>query len=752
MEQLSHNQVIRIACGELAGLYRVIFDEPGRLLTVVVRIGDDPAGSPDVTREASAQGGSGLPTNRRPQPFRGALRWIDRRQLEELDDARDLIRVNIEPEAIYLIPIKSTCAAAQFERRRVVMAGFLDFSHLYESVIVHGGLGGLVRDAMRTAKASRHLVYKCWSLLCRYGIVESSLRPRLDRCGAPSVRRPCDPGGRKKAGRKTTEQRLAAKAGRPQEPKQPGMSSEWRAKILAADRRIPSPKPRMPERCDQIIGSHFVQTYRYDGDLLVKVDLGMGEYPNRQQIRRVLSIEYSRLERALEKTTQGHYARALRGAGGRSWRGVSGPGHTWAIDSTIGDIYLRSSLDRAWIVGRPIVYVIVDVWSTAVVGFYVCLEGPSWAMAKLALFSAAAAQAMVADLWGYTPVLGLNPEPTLVAALQCDRGEYLSRRASETARQLLPIMSYAAPRRPDWKGSVEVLHRIEKDMQYHFVPGAIDARRAEYELRRFRPDEAALTVRDYVHVLYEMFTEYNLTADRTSRLDGQMQAAVVFPSPAGLWHWGHEVGIGCRRHIPTSELISALLPACNARITRRGIQLGNRTYGGPEVERRKWIDVARNYGVSDLPIHYFPGTVAKIWTPDMDGTGMLELQLSDQSTASPELTFDEVTDAYAYALARRGDVEHQRTLLRLAARQRRKDIVNAASALTAEAVGRAPVATRTLTEARQMEIAANANPPASTGPDDGGPPAADAGDESYLEAMRAILGTMRDEENHDDGA
>ncbi|OIQ68458.1 hypothetical protein GALL_499490 [mine drainage metagenome] len=227
-----------------------------------------------------------------------------------------------------------------------------------------------------------------------------------------------------------------------------------------------------------------------------------------------------------------------------------------------------------------------------------------------------------------------------------------------------------------------------------------------------------------------------------------MQAAGVFPSPAGLWHWGHEVGIGFRRHVPTSELISALLPACNARITGRGIQLANRTYGSPEVERRKWIDVARNYGASDLPIHYFPGTVAKLWTPDMDGTGMLELQLSDQSTASPELTFDEVTDAYVYAQARRGDVEHQRTLLRLAARQRRKDTVNAASALTAEAVGRAPGATPTLTEARQMEIAiaANAHPPAPQVPDDGGSPAVDAGDEAYLEAMRAILGTMRDEE------
>lgn len=42
MEQLSHNQVIRISSGDLVGLYRVIFDEPRRNLTVVVRIGDDP--------------------------------------------------------------------------------------------------------------------------------------------------------------------------------------------------------------------------------------------------------------------------------------------------------------------------------------------------------------------------------------------------------------------------------------------------------------------------------------------------------------------------------------------------------------------------------------------------------------------------------------------------------------------------------------------------------------------------------------
>ena len=114
--------------------------------------------------------------------------------------------------------------------------------------------------------------------------------------------------------------------------------------------------------------------------------------------------ELTRLQRILEKTTKAHFKRALRGLTARNWEGVAGPGHTWAIDSTVGDIYLRSSVNRAWIVGRPIVYIIVDIWSTAVVGFYVCLTGPSWNTAKVSLFNATADPALLGDLWGYEPI------------------------------------------------------------------------------------------------------------------------------------------------------------------------------------------------------------------------------------------------------------------------------------------------------------------------------------------------------------
>lgn len=743
---MTHNHVIRITKGPRTGIFRVILDEVRTERTVLVCID----ASPVALVESKQRGQAIAPAihhKKRQAPLIGALLWFDRSELVALHDAHQLHAVEIEPETVFLVPLSGDHAKACFEKRKKMMAAFLDFDQLRDGILAHAGLGELVRDAMKAGSASRGIVYKCWSLLCRYGITESSLRPRYDLCGAPGVSRPCDPGGRKKAGRLSTKQRIAAAVGKPTAPEQPGMNTDWRSRILAADRLTPSPKPKMPERCDRIVKSHFIRRFRQDGDQLVEVTPNLGEYPNRRQIQRVLEVDIPRLLRLLQRTTEGHFKRSLRGAAGRSWKGVAGPGHTWAIDSTIGDMYLRSSLNRAWVLGRPVVYVLVDVWSTAVVGFYVCLDGPSWATAKLSLFCSGADPILVADLLGYQPMGALTPAPTLSAMLLCDRGEYLSRNARQTGVQLLPMQSYAPPYRPDLKGLVEVLHRIEKDKQYHFVPGAIDARRAEYELRRFDPTDSVLTVRDYFRYLYIVFCTYNLTADRQNRLDAHMRAAGVFPSPAGLWRWGHEIGIGFRRHVPQAEIITTLLPESTARITRSGIRFAQRDYVCKTATEQQWFEQARNFGGWDIPCQYFPGSVGRIWTPNGTGAGMLELQLSDQSTASPELSFDEVVDAFEYARATRAQVEHAKTMTRLASLKAAEQIVTTASELTAEAESRHNGTKPTMTESRRLEIAVNveglpvAETPAQVTQSESNSDPDHAG-ESYLIAMRNILADL----------
>lgn len=745
MEPLSHNQVIRITDGPRKGIYRVIFDEVALGRTAVVSIPFEDkhlaTAAPPAHQEAQKAVKKG------PPPLIGALIWLDREELIELDRALHLQRVQVEPASIYLQPIASSKAETLFATRLRAMAPFLDVDRLREGILVHGGLGGLVKEAMQSAQVGRTNIYKCWSLLCRHGIMASSLRPRHDLCGAPGTLRPCDPGGRKKPGRRPEKQRIAALCGDFIPDEQPGMSTAWRRIILAADKAIPTPKPPMGARAIAILASHFVQRFRYEGDALVHVQLKQGEYPNKRQIRRVLEREIPRLQRLINSTTQQHFDRSMRGAGSRSWKGVLGPGHTWAIDSTIGDIYLRSAINRAWIIGRPIVYVIVDVWSTAVVGFFVCLEGPSWAMAKHALFSAASEPALIGELWGYAPALCLDPAPTLCSILLCDRGEYLSRAASQTAFKCRFIASYAPPYRPDMKGIVEVLHRIEKDRQYQFAPGAINARRKEFDLRRIRPADAALTVREYVHYLETVFTEYNLTASREGRLDAHMRAASVMPTPAGLWRWGHGVGLGFRREIPRAELISSLLVRDKARVTGRGVRFMQRQYTDPAIHEHQWIDQARNFGSWDIPCHHFTGSVSRIWTPNPWQSGMLELRLSEQSTASLDLTADEVVDAYRYAMSNNANTEHQRTQIQVALHRRRKEIVARATEFTAEATQHESTDIPTLTEARHLETTTHASSIHPSAPSNAQEISSqEDGEEEYLSMMREISRSMENAE------
>lgn len=697
-----------------AGIYRVILNDQllPSLAVVLVEPDEKAAVQKKGGRKKKPDAALKRPRKKAPRALLGELRWIDRGRLQSLSDEKLLQPIELVRPAARTLEGRDK---EDYERRVEAMAGFLDPKNLQESIVVHSGLAGLVKEAMERAGVSRSYVYKQWSSLCRFGIHERSLTPARDRCGAPGVARPSDrlPDGklsRQKAGRWTLKQRVARAHGQILPPEQPGMSSEWAAAIRAADKLIPTPKPAWPARCDLIIRSSFCGKAQEEDGKIVVVAPEKGSYPNNRQIRRVIDVLKTRIERIIERTTKRHFKMAKRGLVARNWQGVAGPGHTWAIDSTVGDVYLRSSVNRAWIVGRPIVYIIVDIWSTAVVGFYVCLTGPSWNTAKVSLFNAAADPHLVAEMWGYQPILTLDPAPTMCYALMCDRGEYLSKAHRATALKLIPLTSYAPPYRGDLKGLVEVLHRIEKDKQFLFIPGAMDFRREELELRRVNPEDCVMTVREYTHYLYEIFTEYNATADRSHRRDDQMIAAGVYPSPAGLWRWGHAMGIGFRRHVDQGDLISELLPSSTGYVRDDAVRHAGCDYWSTEVQAAQWTTIARNLGGREIPVSHYPGAMQSIWTPNQDAGGHLRLKLRDESRVSAEVSFDEWMDCLALQVMQRPDAQHERLVNAMGSLDRIRAIKDNAVRLTSETLAKASGPVPTMAEARQIEVAGTSHP------------------------------------------
>lgn len=695
---LMHNETIIMDSNGKNSLFRVVLTDKYFDIAVLANI--------DIEKELEPELG-GRKRNEKimkrkagPPPNIGELIWTKITGLADLETQGLVRKVEIESKQAYLRKL-SPSNEVIFQTRLNAMSSFLDLDQLSENLFSYHSIAKLVEAAAEKSKCSKPAIYRWFSLLCREGFTENSLRPKLNRCGAPGQLRPCEVGGRKKPGRKTIKEKSAPNSSI---KIQPGMNANWRHLIMAADRKIPTPKPKFPDRYQQIIESSFLKRFTQIDGKLIPSALVQGEYPNRSQVRRVLETELPRLQRIIEKTTKAHFQRTFRGMTGRNWKGVAGPGHTWAIDSTIGDIYLRSSINRAWIIGRPVVYIIVDIWSTAIVGFYVCLMGPSWDMAKLALFSAAADPTLIGELWDYQPIVSLNPLPTLPVVLMCDRGEYLSKAAKATGMKLIDCLSYAPPYRADLKGLVEVLHRIEKDKQYNWVPGSIDARRNEYELRRFDPTTSVLTLKEYTNYLHGIFSGYNLTADRTNRLDTHMIAAGTHPSPAGLWHWGHEVGIGTRKSISQEQLITDLLPKATARVTRQGLRFSRLTYESETINQEQWTAISRNFGSWELDAFYYSGSASRIWTPNLEKTGLIEHTLSQQTLASREQTFDEIADAFMYGKTNTAELAHWNLMRNLEIRKNANDIIAQAKIMTDEAIKKNIGAIPNITASRSVEI------------------------------------------------
>src|SRR5258708_34001474 len=81
----------------------------------------------------------------------------------------------------------------------------------------------------------------------------------------------------------------------------------------------------------------------------------------------------------------GAYNLRSRAAIGSLRSAIPGPGYLYEIDATVADVYLVSAFNRRRIIGRAVIYVVIDVFSNLIVGVSVSFEGPIWIGAMLAL-------------------------------------------------------------------------------------------------------------------------------------------------------------------------------------------------------------------------------------------------------------------------------------------------------------------------------------------------------------------------------
>ncbi|MBD2566593.1 Mu transposase C-terminal domain-containing protein [Anabaena lutea] len=389
----------------------------------------------------------------------------------------------------------------------------------------------------------------------------------------------------------------------------------------------------------------FHQGYEMQNGVLVPVLPPASELPTFAQFRYWYEKERDISQQKISREGKRRFNLRHRAVLGDSTQMAFGPGSIYQIDATIGDIYLVSSLDRNRIIGRPVIYFVIDTFSRLITGFSVSLEGPSWLGAMLALENVATNKVAFCAEYGIEIDEADWPSHHLPEAILADRGELEGYNADNLVNALNIRVSNTPPYRADWKGIVERNFRLSNDKMIRWMPGAVNRVRERGD-KDYRLD-AILDLQEFRKLIILSILDHNkLHRMNWYRMNEFMIQDYVEPYPIELWNWGIQNRVGHLRQIAPEIVRLNLLPSAEASVTPQGIYYQGLNYTCELAIREQWFVKARVNGRWKIPIAYDPRRLDIIYLR-RDDTRILEpCQLSETQKTFRERDWFEVIDYF----------------------------------------------------------------------------------------------------------
>ncbi len=288
-----------------------------------------------------------------------------------------------------------------------------------------------------------------------------------------------------------------------------------------------------------MIKDYYAEEFQYDeNNVKLPILIPPEKRPTFCQFRYWYKTENSNLEKTITaRHGAKRYALEHRAILGTSKQETIGPGSRYQIDATVADVYLVSQYQRNWIIGRPVIYVIIDVFSRMIVGVYVGLEGPSWLGAMMALSNAVTDKVSFCQEFGLSITEEQWPCHHIPECILGDRGELLGMTVETMIPNLHIRIENTASYRADWKGLVERYFKVIHERVKPFLSGYIDTDFRQRGARDYRLD-GRLDLDQFTEIILEIVLYHNSHELKTYNRYQEMIADDIPPIPIELWNWG----------------------------------------------------------------------------------------------------------------------------------------------------------------------------------------------------------------------
>lgn len=307
---------------------------------------------------------------------------------------------------------------------------------------------------------------------------------------------------------------------------------------------------------------------------------------------------------------------------------TDGPGTRFQIDATIADVYLVSSFDRNLIIGRPVVYGVIDVYSRLLTGIYVGLEGPSWVGAMMTLDNMVTNKVEFCKQYNIEIDESQWPANHLPEIIIADRGEFEGYSVESLINNYNIKIENTSPYRGDLKGIIERQFRTINGKIKRKAPGAIQKEYRERGDRDYRLD-ASLNLEEFTKIIIHLVLHHNQKIIDKYPLEKEMITDQLTATPINLWNWGIANKKGRLQKVSNQNILRLnLLPKGKARITRAGINFKGLAYGSEKVLNEQWYLKMKNQSIE---VVFDPRSMDQIYIPYADGRSFDTCYLLDTS-------------------------------------------------------------------------------------------------------------------------
>ncbi|MDO6657188.1 hypothetical protein [Anaerobacillus sp. 1_MG-2023] len=289
------------------------------------------------------------------------------------------------------------------------------------------------------------------------------------------------------------------------------------------------------------------------------------------------------------------YQRDHRSVLGSSVYETEGPGFRFEMDATPADIYLVSTFDRNHSIGKPVLYIVVDVFSKLITGFYIGVGNASWNSAIHALVNTAKDKVKLCAEYGIDIEAHEWPAAHFPKYLLTDKGEGIGLNSDALIDNFGITLENTSSYRADMKGTVERLLGLIPKMIQPFAPGYIEKDFRERGGKDYRLD-ALFTIKEFSSLIIRCILHYNNKYAQKYPLTKEMLLDKVKPIPNSIWDWGLKNRSGALKSYEPYYVYLYLLPRSTAVISKEGIVFRTIKYTCETAESEHWFSKARDSG------------------------------------------------------------------------------------------------------------------------------------------------------------